>query len=56
LSAAKAKEVYGHFRMKQQRNGIPGPYWTQDLAAEPKEEFLLLNMTIDDVEKQLLQL
>jgi hypothetical protein len=56
LSAAKAKEVYGHFRTKQQRNGISGPYWTQDLTVTPNDEFVRLNTTTDDGEKRLLQL
>jgi hypothetical protein len=33
LSAAKLKEIYGHFSTKTQMRGIPGPYWPVERKA-----------------------
>jgi hypothetical protein len=57
LSAAKAKDLYGHFRTnKTQMKGIPGPYWQKDPAMVAKTELIWLNLTPDNVERCLNQL
>ena len=56
ISAAKAKELYGHTRTKTQMKGISGPYWQKDLATTVTMEMARLNLATDDVESRLLKL
>jgi hypothetical protein len=56
ISAAKTREIYGHFRTKTQMKSIPSPY--SPLAPVPlvKKEMVRLNLTDLDVEERLNQL
>jgi hypothetical protein len=45
LSAAKMKEINGHFRTKMQMKGCEGPYWTLDPTMMVKVEVQHLNGT-----------
>ncbi len=56
ISAAKAKELYGHFRTKTQMKSIPGPYWLKDPVTSVTTELARLNRTTATVESRLLQL
>ena len=60
LSAAKTKELYGHFWTKTQMKGISGPYWQKELVEtvkkELKKELVRLNGTDLTMEERLKQL
>ena len=56
LSAAKTKEIYGHFRTKTQMKSQEGPYWKPNPTADVQSEAKRLNVQKADAVLRLQQL
>ena len=56
LTAAKTKEMYGHFRTKTQMRGVLGPHWTENPIDETKAEIRRLNNGQPEMTHRLQQL
>ena len=53
LSAAKTRDMYGHYRTKTQMKLTPGPYWKEDPTSSLQQDATRLNDPILDLETRL---